>query len=140
MGVLNVAHIVTRKCGIHDIQVNNHPIESIYWRFITCTTHIRCQVQDLRKPNRLIDLPKFSRLFYRKRTLDKRNTIQTAQTKNSCLNNSITWKRFSAMVRILGASSIVNFFLAFSYDLHLIDRILKAPTKLVHFKASNAIK
>jgi hypothetical protein len=43
-----------------------------------------------------------------------------------------TWYLFNAIVRILGASDIVNFFLARSYELHLM---MKKKVEVSEFKA-----
>ena len=62
LNVLNVAYIVTRKCSIHDIQMNYHSIKPIDRGFVTCPTHTWGQVQNLWEPNTLIELAKFTRL------------------------------------------------------------------------------
>ena len=59
---LDITYIVTRKCSIHDIQVNHHSIKPVYRWFITCPAHTSSQVKNLRKPNRLVKLSKFTRL------------------------------------------------------------------------------
>lgn len=58
--IFDIANIVTRKGSIHDVQVNNHPVKPVNRRFVPCPTHIWCQVKDLRKTNRFVELSKFT--------------------------------------------------------------------------------
>lgn len=57
---------MTRKCSIHDIQVDYYSIQSVYRRFVTSSTNIRSQVEDLWEPNQLVELSRFSWLLSKK--------------------------------------------------------------------------
>ena len=112
LNIFNIAHIVTRKCSIHNIQVDHQPIEPVYGWFITCPTHIWCQVQDLRESNCFVKLSEFTRLQYSTHLSCK--NLQRTKSKTAFFIERCTWNRFKAIVRTFGASNIVNFFLAFS--------------------------
>jgi hypothetical protein len=62
LDVLHVAHIMTGKSSIHNIQMNNHSIQSVNGCLITGPAHERRQVKYFRKLNRLVKLSEFSRL------------------------------------------------------------------------------
>lgn len=118
LNILNIAHIVTRESSIHNIQVNNYPIQSVYGWFITSPTHKRCQVKYFRKLNRLVEFAKFSGL---QNICNKCKVIYVTGCRKYEqeqlvfeFNEWSTWNLFNAIVRTLGASEIVSFFLAFS--------------------------
>lgn len=116
LDISNITYVVTREGSIHDIQVNNHSIEPVNWGLITCSTHVRSQVQNFWESNRFIDLPEFTWLRYtRKVEQPIRKMVARRRVKKYKVSSSIsgiTWNRFNAIVRTFGASNTVNFFLA----------------------------